>query len=211
MTADLLERDARDLDTPAPPTEKRRNRVLIGTSLLVALIAGVAIAFFLTTQNFGQQVTGQAVVVQIEGLDNAFDDEAIQPGLIVDAAITARNGEPNRVPIEYTISAEFVPTGVDDAAAEQQFSELETRLCEDVTEESFAFVLPIPGTEETSTSRSCGAWEPLDTAQLDLGEFDLGDERDFVIELRLIETGEEQPAEITTAFDFVAEARTTAN
>jgi hypothetical protein len=202
MSTELLDRPVASdgVDAPAPG-ERRRKAVVVGSALLVALVAGAALAFFLTTRSFGQQVTGEALAIDVAGLESMFDGDGIQPGRVLSGSFTASNT--NDVPIAYTLGSETAATGL----ALDQYRDLEVRLC--TSESGYAFVLPIPGTEETSTT--CGGWQALDGLELELGEFAVGQSEEFGLQLRLKETGQEQPDDVTTDWDFVVEARSIAS
>lgn len=195
-TTELLERDLEpDHGSPTPESpDRRRKAIAAGSALVVALMAGIALAYFLTSEGFSQQVTGDALEVSVDGLDNMFDGDGVQPGRVLSGAFTAANT--NDVPIEYTMLAE--PDAGNDADAMEQYSNLEVRLCSE-EESGFLFM--------ESTDTSCGDWQDLDGLELDLGAYDPGDESEMGLELRLKETGEEQPDDATTDWDFIVEAK----
>lgn len=226
--------------TPAEPIADghdgraiRRRRIAIAVALLVALAAGVAVAFFLATQTFRQSVVSQPLIVEVDGLEDVFgDDPRVQPWNLSEAderRVLVNSGEfvirnPNAFEVDYALGSQFNDevtverTGADEqlgasTGERTQFDDLEVRACDvDAPASSGSLLDRLLGEGDAPTT-SCTGFVRLSEIELAAGARPLdvarlapGEERTVRLDLRLRDTRVAQRDDLRTLYDLVIEA-----
>ncbi|MGI8792705.1 MAG: hypothetical protein ACR2H3_05950 [Acidimicrobiales bacterium] len=186
---------------------KRSRRTAVIAAGLVAILAGVAVAFFLTTQATpNNTVTGGALTVTTDGLPLAFTDQDLYPtnpvtpsaGAIVETTFEVTNLNP--VKVSYLLHTAC--TNCTDASASDQWDNLYIR----ITKDSASPTAPLLGTPVYE-----GKIADLNESNAaNLGSLDADGSQGYTVEMWLCDSGSEQPQNIQSIFDVLVSAKTPA-
>ncbi len=193
------------------PVRARRRKVrwYVGIAAIVAsVLAGVAIAYFLTDQTFqGNNVTGGTLTVSSDGFpldfggENVYPTDKDNPTYTVDDDFRLSNQ--NQVSIDYLLSARCANCGTS-TTAQQQFDDLYARVVRNDTVAN--------GTVNTPKEVFKGRLADLKRANLGTFAAKSGtsvDTKSYTVYLWLgNRSDQEQPQNLTTTFDLVVGAIT---
>lgn len=181
---------------------RRRRRLAALSAGVAAIFLGIAIAFFLTNQTFGNNtVTGGTLVVSQSGLpldfggDDVYPTSKDNPSYTVDDTFSLRND--NDVSISYQLTANCFNCSTD-AAVQGQFENLYARITPQV---ATLGTTPVYG-QPVYTGKLGGL------QQRSLGTFEPDEATTYRFELWLADNGMEQAQNVTNVFDLVVGART---
>jgi hypothetical protein len=205
-----------------PNLRNRSKRTSVVALGLVALLAGVAVAYFLTSAKFaGNKAVGGQLTVDVTGLPADFSSEPLYP--------TTKNGSDdfatqlfsvtnnNTVPVTYKLFAtceECIPDPADtpdEAAARQKKIDQFNNLYVEISLES-----PPACPTLDSLQNKCpvnphykGRLADLTPAnKMSLGNYEDGASGDFEVHLWLNNVDSEQPQQIQNIWEFFVDAQT---
>jgi hypothetical protein len=212
-------------DGPSP----RPRRMVAGLALLVALTAGAAVAYFLSTEHYRQSVVSEPLEIVAPGLEDVFGDPRVQPWNLPEGQedrVTVVTGSfevhnTNEMDVTYELASVFLRevAMIRDASGEregaeqgrQQFDQLEVRHCDlGATDGELSLLAPLTGAE--ADRGTCGAWIGLAEIEdgagspLALGTLPPGETRRHRLDLRLRDTRSLQRDDLRTSYDLVIHA-----
>ncbi|MGH2760128.1 MAG: hypothetical protein ACRDKJ_11280 [Actinomycetota bacterium] len=181
---------------------RKRRRLAALAAGVATIFIGIAIAFFLTNQTFGNNsVTGGSLVVSQTGLpldfggDKVYPTSKDNPTYIVDDTFSLNND--NDVAISYLLTANCFNCSTD-SSVQAQFDNLYARISPQVAGLGSTVVYGQP----VYTGKLGGL------QQRNIGSFDPDEVTAYRFELWLADDGTQQAQNVTNVFDLVVGART---
>ncbi len=192
---------AKDAQQGVDARKRRRRLAALGAGVATIFI-GIAIAFFLTNQTFGNNsITGGSLVVSQSGLPLEFGGDQVyptskdNPTYTVDDTFSLKND--NDVSISYLLSANCFNCSTN-PSVQAQFDNLYARISPQV---AVLGTTPVYG-QPVFTGKLA------DLQERNLGSFDPDEATAYRFELWLADDGTQQVQNVTNVFDLVVGART---
>lgn len=187
------------LDLAQRPAKSHRGRRIGGVAIvLIALLVGVAFAFFITRQTFANNtVTGGSLKVTSEGLPLDFAGKPVFPTTAKNPSYTVKDEfkvtNNNPVVTGYLLSAACSECG-NGGPKKQQFDNLYVRIT--------------PVSQTPIAAESVYEGRLADLKDESLGTLAANASQSFSVEMWLADTGNEQAQNVKTLFELVLSART---
>jgi hypothetical protein len=189
----------------ARPRHFKRARWILGIGALVlSLLVGVALAFFITDKTFANNaVAGGNLTVTADDLpldfngDQVFPTDPKNPDFTVKDNFSLTNENP--VTVSYLLSAKCGNCGTGNTPQKQQFDNLFIRIKP---------ASPIPGAPAPIAPAPVYQGKLADLQQKSLGNLDPDADQTFDVEMWLGDNGQPQPQGVQSLFDLIVSAKT---